>query len=184
MGQGPDWSGSCFWLCCYPHFTSDFTEARVQQKLSRKTSPSKKVRWGVALFVSFQWGPQVLGYISEHLELQTPAFHWEIIDIHTRECSQVFMPCVSFLWGPQGALIVHWAGLTRKSIWATSTGRDQGFLNLAPATFSPLCPLCSIMFCKKDKDKDSHLKVEESPDVMDIFKPITEAVLQRQAHEI
>lgn len=40
------------------------------------------------------------------------------------------------------------------------------------------------MFCKKDKDKDSHLKVEESTDVMDIFKPITEAVLQRQAHEI
>lgn len=65
-----------------------------------------------------------------------------------------------------------------------SAGRDQGFLKVATATFSPLSPLCSIMFCKKDKDKDSHFKGEESTDVTDIFKPITEAVLQRQAHEI
>lgn len=66
-------------------------------------------------------------------------------------------------------------------------GGTKAFLKVATATFSPLSllsPLCSIMFCKKDKDKDSHLKVEESTDVTDIFKPITEAVLQRQAHEI
>lgn len=49
-------------------------------------------------------------------------------------------------------------------------------------SFSTL--FCSIIFCKKDKDKDAHLKAEESTDVMDIFKPITEAFLQKQAHEI
>ena len=36
-------------------------------------------------------------------------------------------------------------------------------------SFSTL--FCSIIFCKKDKDKDAHLKAEESTDVMDIFIP-------------
>lgn len=39
-------------------------------------------------------------------------------------------------------------------------------------------------FAKKDKDKKSLLKAEESTDVMDIFKPITEAFLPKQGHEI
>lgn len=34
------------------------------------------------------------------------------------------------------------------------------------------------------KIEESNLKVEESTDVMDIFKPITEASLQKEAHEI
>jgi hypothetical protein len=37
---------------------------------------------------------------------------------------------------------------------------------------------------KKGKNEDSNLKVEESTDVMDIFKPITKVSLQKQAHEI
>lgn len=50
--------------------------------------------------------------------------------------------------------------------------------------FLPCVRFTAESFAKKDKDKKSLLKVEESTDVMDIFKPITKAFLPKQAYEI